>query len=90
LGRKDEDMDGDALQAVLTRIEQARGGDLDAAVEACAAIGRFTLAHADRIAELDVNPLLVRPPGLGAVAADALVRLVETATDTGDGDTGSV
>ena len=31
-------MDGDALQAVLTRIEQARGGDLDVAVETLQAL----------------------------------------------------
>ena len=31
-------MDGDALQAVLTRIEQARGGDLDVALEALQAL----------------------------------------------------
>jgi hypothetical protein len=31
--------------------------------------------HADRIAEIDVNPLFVRPVGQGVVAADALVVL---------------
>ncbi|MDB5904396.1 MAG: hypothetical protein JWM26_3274, partial [Betaproteobacteria bacterium] len=30
---------------------------------------------ADRIAEIDVNPLFVRPVGGGVVAADALVVL---------------
>jgi hypothetical protein len=29
----------------------------------------------DRIAELDINPLLVRPAGCGVVAADALLVL---------------
>ena len=77
---------------ILAGYRGRDGGDIDAAVEACAAIGRFTLAHADRIAELDVNPLLVRPPGLGAIAADALVRLVDhpgIVPGDRDGDTGS-
>jgi acyl-CoA synthetase (NDP forming) len=51
-------------------------GDLDAAVAAVLAVARFAEVHADRLIELDVNPLIVRPAGLGAVAADALVRLV--------------
>jgi hypothetical protein len=29
----------------------------------------------DRLAEIDINPLLVRPRGSGVVAADALVVL---------------
>jgi acyl-CoA synthetase (NDP forming) len=61
-----------------TLIEGFRGrppGDLAAAVEAVLAVQRFALAHADRLVELDVNPLLVRPEGRGAVAVDALVRM---------------
>ena len=49
--------------------------DLDAAVAAVQAISGYALAHQDALLELDVNPLLLRPAGLGAVAADALVRL---------------
>jgi acetyl-CoA synthetase len=59
----------------LTGYRGGSGGDLDAAVAACTAIARFAEANAARIAELDVNPLLVCPPGRGAVAADALVRV---------------
>jgi acyl-CoA synthetase (NDP forming) len=50
-------------------------GDLAAAVDAVLAVQRFALDHADRLLELDVNPLMVRPLGRGAVAADALVRM---------------
>ena len=50
-------------------------GDLDAVVEAAMAVARFAAAHADRLVELDVNPLIVRPAGKGAVAADVLIRL---------------
>ncbi|MEK0084141.1 acetate--CoA ligase family protein [Benzoatithermus flavus] len=51
-------------------------GDLDAAVAAVLAVARFAATYADRLVELDVNPLIVRPAGKGAVAADAFVRLV--------------
>ncbi|MFO1147244.1 MAG: acetate--CoA ligase family protein [Alsobacter sp.] len=49
-------------------------GDVTAAVEAVLAVARFAEAHAGRLLELDVNPLLVLPEGRGAVAVDALVR----------------
>jgi hypothetical protein len=51
------------------------GGDRRAAVDAIMAVQAFAMAHAADLAELDVNPLMVRPQGLGAVAVDALIRL---------------
>ena len=45
------------------------------------AVARFAAAHADRLVELDVNPLIVRPLGLGAVAADVLIRLLPEERD---------
>jgi acyl-CoA synthetase (NDP forming) len=50
-------------------------GDVDAVVAAVLAIQQFALDNADRLMELDVNPLIVRPVGLGAVVVDALIRL---------------
>lgn len=47
--------------------------DLDAVVAAAMALQSFAEAHADRLLELDINPLMVTTDG--AVAADALVRL---------------
>jgi acetate---CoA ligase (ADP-forming) len=58
-------------------VEGYRGrppGDRVATVEAVLAVARFAQAHAGRLVELDVNPLLVLPEGRGAVAVDALVR----------------
>ena len=40
------------------------------------AVAAFAQANQDRLVELDVNPLLVLPEGQGAIAVDALVRLV--------------
>jgi hypothetical protein len=44
-------------------------------VEAIGAIVAFAADHADRLVELEVNPLLVLPGR--AVAVDALIRLAE-------------
>ena len=52
-------------------------GDLEAAVAAALGVARYAEAHADTLEELDVNPLLVRPAGKGAVAVDALIRVRE-------------
>ncbi len=59
-------------------LDGYRGGppaDLDAAVDAILAIARFGADNAERLEELDVNPLAVRPRGRGAVALDALIRI---------------
>ena len=49
-------------------------GDREALLDAVMAVAAFTEAHAERLLELDVNPLMVRSRGRGVVAADALVR----------------
>ncbi|MBV8209906.1 MAG: acetate--CoA ligase family protein [Burkholderiaceae bacterium] len=46
--------------------------DLPAVVDAIAAVAAFAEANADRLVELDVNPLIATPQG--ATAVDALVR----------------
>ncbi len=53
-------------------------GDLDAVVETALAAATFAAANIDRLVELDINPLIVRPAGKGAVAADVLIRLGAT------------
>ena len=47
-------------------------GDVEAAIDAIAAIAKFALAQRDSLIELDVNPLIVTPKG--ATAADVLLR----------------
>ncbi|MEW9805530.1 acetate--CoA ligase family protein [Mesorhizobium sp. ZMM04-5] len=52
--------------------------DVDAAIDAVLKIADFALANADTLAELDVNPLIVRAAGKGAWVADALLVKEET------------
>lgn len=52
-------------------------GDIEALAETALACARYAQAHVDRLLELDVNPVIVRPVGLGAIAVDALIRLIE-------------
>lgn len=47
--------------------------DLDAAIDAISGIAAFAVKNAGRIAELDINPLLVCGKGGGAWIADALL-----------------
>jgi acetyltransferase len=49
--------------------------DVDALAAALSRVSLLIADHAARIAEIDVNPLFVRPAGHGVVAADALVVL---------------
>ena len=57
-----------------------RGGpalDADAVVEALVALSHFAWQFRDRLAEIDINPVMVRPRGKGAIAVDALVVLCQ-------------
>ncbi|MCP5080938.1 MAG: acetate--CoA ligase family protein [Alphaproteobacteria bacterium] len=60
-------------------IDGYRGasGDREALIRAIEAIAAFAADNRDTIEELDVNPLLVLPPGHGVVAVDALLRIRE-------------
>jgi acyl-CoA synthetase (NDP forming) len=64
---------------VATLLSGYRGrpaGDVAALVETALACTRYACANLERLAELDLNPVIVRPQGQGAVAVDALIRLV--------------
>ncbi len=51
--------------------------DTDGVIDTVMKVCRFAATHASSLAELDINPLIVRPKGKGAIAADALISLVE-------------
>jgi acyl-CoA synthetase (NDP forming) len=59
--------------AVLNGARGRRRTDLEAAARAIAALSRFAVAHAETVSEIDINPLLLKAEGAGAVALDALL-----------------
>ena len=76
------------VEAAIGRLNVSRllagfrgkpAGDVPALVEAVLAVARYAASHVETLAELDVNPIIVRPLGHGVVAVDALVRLGEKA-----------
>ncbi len=78
--------DAAAVAAALQRLRVAKllggfrgrpAGDVPALVETALACARYAQANLDTLAELDINPVIVRPAGSGAVAVDALIRLTE-------------
>jgi acyl-CoA synthetase (NDP forming) len=57
-------------------LDGARGrprADVAAAARAVARLSQFAARHADSVAEIDVNPLVVLDAGQGAFALDALL-----------------
>ena len=54
-------------------------GDIEATIDAIMAIQNYAVTNAERLVELDVNPLLVGAEGTGVHAADALIVLQEQA-----------
>jgi acetyltransferase len=69
-------------RGLLARLEGAalleahRGtpaADVDALVELMVRLGRFAADHAETIAEIDLNPVLVHAQGNGVSVVDALI-----------------
>jgi acyl-CoA synthetase (NDP forming) len=60
--------------------------DVAALAETLTRLAWLVADHADRIAEVDINPLFVRPAGQGVVAADALVVLADANTEFQHGE----
>ena len=50
-------------------------GDIPGLIDAVLACTRYAEANLNTLVELDINPVIVRPAGLGVVAVDALIRL---------------
>jgi hypothetical protein len=47
--------------------------DVDALVDVMVRLGQFTTDHAETVAEIDLNPVLVHPQGEGVSVVDALI-----------------
>jgi acetyl-CoA synthetase len=73
-----------AIESALKRLKVGkllagyRGkppADISALVDTALACTRYAAANVDKLLELDINPVIVRPAGRGAVAVDALIRI---------------
>jgi acyl-CoA synthetase (NDP forming) len=60
---------------LLTGFRARAAGDIEALLDAVMSIAAYALANADRLRELDVNPLLVLAQGRGVLAVDAVITL---------------
>ncbi|MDP2357578.1 MAG: acetate--CoA ligase family protein [Beijerinckiaceae bacterium] len=58
------------LQKLLDGYRGAPPADAQALYDAIEAVGKFYLDHRGRIADLEINPLIVRPNGQGVCAVD--------------------
>ncbi len=76
----------DAIETAIDSLKISRllagfrgkpAGDREALVQATLGVARYAQAHVNSLLEIDVNPLIVRPAGRGAVAVDALIRLTQ-------------
>ena len=59
--------------ALLDGVRGAPPADRAALAELIAALSRFAADHADQIAEIDLNPVIVHPQGQGLTVVDALI-----------------
>ena len=59
--------------ALLKGVRGAKPADRAALAELMAALSRFAADHADAIAEIDLNPVIVHPEGEGLSVVDALI-----------------
>ncbi len=59
--------------AVLDGVRGAPPADRAALAELIAALSRFAADHADAVAEIDLNPVIVHPAGQGLTVVDALI-----------------
>jgi acetate---CoA ligase (ADP-forming) len=60
--------------AALSGYRNRPAGDLDALAQTIVALSQLAIMD-NAVAEAEINPLMVRPQGEGAIAVDALVRL---------------
>ena len=63
--------------AIFSGVRGRPPADVEALANALVAVSELAWQLRDRLAEMDINPLLVRPAGAGVVAADAMVILKE-------------
>ena len=74
---------------LLEGFRGAPAADVTALAATVAALSRLGAEHSGELAEVDLNPILVRPRGVGAVVPDALVVLAATVVGPAAGGPGA-
>jgi acetyl-CoA synthetase len=64
-----------AVGKLLSGYRGKPAADVEALTGAILGVARYASENVAALVELDVNPVIVRPAGLGAVAVDAMIRL---------------
>jgi hypothetical protein len=73
-----------SIESALRRLSIAKlfsgyrgkpAADVDALIGTILSVARYASDNVAVLVELDVNPVIVRPAGLGAVAVDTMIRL---------------
>jgi len=59
--------------ALLDGVRGQPAADKGALAELMVSLARFAADHADTIAEIDLNPVIVHPAGEGLTVVDALI-----------------
>jgi acetate---CoA ligase (ADP-forming) len=79
---------GASIASALERLTVAKllagyrgkpAADVSALIGTILSVARYAAEHVTALVELDVNPVIVRPAGLGAVAVDTMIRLKQYA-----------
>jgi|SRR5450631_417848 len=74
-----------SIEAALRRLSIAQlldghrgkpAADVGALIGAILGVARYASENLSALVEIDVNPVIVRPAGLGAVAVDTMIRLI--------------
>jgi hypothetical protein len=74
----------ESVASVLSRLSVAKllagyrgkpAGDVAALIDTILGVARYAAANHETLIEIDVNPVIVRPVGFGAVAVDTMIRL---------------
>ena len=60
-------------RVMLEGVRGQAAADVDALAQALSRLSVYAAAHGDIIESIDINPLLVKAKGEGAIAVDALI-----------------
>jgi hypothetical protein len=64
-----------SMRRLLNGYRGKPSADVAALIDTILAVARYATAHLPTLVEIDVNPVIVRPAGQGAVAVDTMIRM---------------